>query len=158
MDAVLGTTRLHLGNQLENDINFPQYPEPPGTQPHQQSPQYYVATEASLPQIMQTLGHGPSRPKAIILIPHGHLPEGPTSTHFSGAVAGDPAVLRGSSAVQNPGCHCSMQDNGARTPDLGAPAEWISSSSPPSYCPLHSMQPQAQAQPQPLDQFQRMLL
>ncbi|GFF25656.1 hypothetical protein IFM58399_01114 [Aspergillus lentulus] len=149
LDASLTMTGLHT----PNEFNYPPYPDPPGSQQYPHCPHYYVATEASLPHIMQTLGSATSHPKAIILIPHGH---GYSPTPFTGANAADSTGLRstlnGNLNLQNPGCHCLRQDRSSKSSDLGTSVEWMNAPSSTPLCPLHPSQSSS------LDSFQSMML
>ncbi|RLL96160.1 hypothetical protein CFD26_103783 [Aspergillus turcosus] len=151
LDASLSMTGLHT----PNEFSYPPYPDPPGSQQYPHCPHYYVATEASLPQIMQTLGNTTSHPKAIILIPHG---SGYSPAQFTGANAADStgqglrSALNGN--LQNSGCQCLRQDRDRRpkSSDLGTSGEWMNAPSSTHFCPLHSSQSPS------LDNFQSMML
>ncbi|GIK00748.1 hypothetical protein Aspvir_004777 [Aspergillus viridinutans] len=145
LNASLSMTGLHT----PNECSYPPYPDPPGSQQYPHCPHYYVATETSLPHIMQTLGNATSHPKAIILIPHGYSP-----APFTGANAADSTGLRSSlnGNLQNPGCHCLRQDRSSRPSDLGTSGEWMNTPSLTSFCPLHPSQSPS------LDNFQSMML
>ncbi|GFF39916.1 hypothetical protein IFM51744_04286 [Aspergillus udagawae] len=145
LDASLSMAGLHT----PSEFSYPPYPDPPGSQHPPHCPHYYVATEASLPHIMQTLGNAASHPKAIILIPHGYSPAPPT-----GANAADATGLRSSlnGNLQNSGCRCLGQDRSSKTSDLGTFGEWMNTPSSTSFCPLHPSQSPS------LDNFQSMML
>ncbi|PYI06004.1 hypothetical protein BO78DRAFT_369917 [Aspergillus sclerotiicarbonarius CBS 121057] len=94
---------------------------------------YYIATESSLPQIMQALGTGPSRPKAIIVLPQNNHPTGlPAALPISQSSPPGTAVeLPASSSplsIHDSPCQCQNQG-------LMTPGEWVSSG-----CPIHQMQ------------------
>ncbi|PYH97417.1 hypothetical protein BO71DRAFT_373470 [Aspergillus ellipticus CBS 707.79] len=99
---------------------------------------YYIATENSLPQIMQALGSGPSRPKAIIVLPpNGHPTVLPTAmpSSQSSSPGGNGADIPASSPlnIHDPPCQCQNQG-------LMTPSEWANSGSSASICPLHQIQ------------------
>ncbi|KAF4295189.1 hypothetical protein CNMCM8686_000621 [Aspergillus fumigatus] len=149
----LDTSLSMTGLQSQNEFSFPPYPDPPGSQQYPHCPQYYVATEASLPHIMQRLGSATSHPKAIILISHGH---GYAPAPFTGANAADSTGLRsalnGNLNLQNPGCHCLRPDRSAKSSDLGTSGDWMNAPSSTPFCPLHPSQSSS------LDNYQSMML
>ncbi|PKX96556.1 transcription factor xanC [Aspergillus novofumigatus IBT 16806] len=149
LDASLSMTGLHT----PNEFSFPPYADPPGSQQYPHCPHFYVATEASLPHIMQTLGSTTSHPKAIILIPHGH---GYSPASFTGAntaeSTGRGTTLNGNLNLQNPGCHCLRHDRSSKSSDLGTSGEWMNTPSSTPFCPLHPSQSSS------LDSFQSMML
>ncbi|PYH70386.1 transcription factor xanC [Aspergillus vadensis CBS 113365] len=105
------------------DSNLPLTEQWTGTAQFPGSSYYYIATEASLPHIMQAINSGSSRPKAIIVLsPNNHPPGLPAPLPTS------QSSPPGGSAVELP----------ASSSPLG---DWISSgTSAPTICPIHQMQ------------------
>ncbi|PWY92143.1 hypothetical protein BO70DRAFT_3822 [Aspergillus heteromorphus CBS 117.55] len=123
------------------------YPMDPNTQPlceqwnapgqYPGSSLYYIATENSLPQVMQALGSGPSRPKAIIVLPPNGHPSGlpvtmPTSQSSSPGGNGSDMPANSPLNIHEPPCQC--QNQGLMTPN-----EWVNSGSSAPICPLHQV-------------------
>ncbi|KAI9035085.1 uncharacterized protein KD926_004650 [Aspergillus affinis] len=117
-----------LSNYSVAELNVPFPSESWGQTQYPSSALYYVATESSLPQIIQTLGSGASRTKALVLIPQAQatgmamtspVSQAPTSRESATPIS--PLSLQGC------GCQCQNHDAVVGLPSSG-------------FCPVHSTQ------------------
>ncbi|KAE8354220.1 hypothetical protein BDV28DRAFT_89911 [Aspergillus coremiiformis] len=103
---------------------------------------YYIATDASLPHVMQMLENGYSRPKAVILLQPSPHPTGVSTPSTSQPPSpGEPGPATNSFNMTGLTCQCHTR---SLLPD--SPVEWMHAGTSPSICPLHS--------PAPLDDYQ----
>ncbi|GLB03911.1 hypothetical protein AtubIFM57258_009626 [Aspergillus tubingensis] len=120
------------------DSNLPLTEQWNGTAQYPGSSFYYIATEASLPHIMQAINSGSSRPKAIIVLsPNNHPPglPAPLPTSQSSPPGGSAVELPASSSP------LGMHDSQCQCQGLMTSGDWISSgTSAPTICPIHQMQ------------------
>ncbi|KAF7594012.1 hypothetical protein BBP40_010290 [Aspergillus hancockii] len=134
-----GISPVDLENGSSNyaapDMNAQYQPEPWSI--HAQcsgSNLYYVATEASLPHIMQMLENGPSKPKAIILFPQNVQPAGiPAPSTPQSATPSEQASA--TITFNPPGLMCQCH---TRSFLSESPVDWMhpGTSTP---CPLHPL-------------------
>ncbi|BCR93806.1 transcription factor xanC [Aspergillus luchuensis] len=120
------------------DSNLPLTEQWNGTAQYPGSSFYYIATEASLPHIMQAINSGSSRPKAIIVLSPNNYPPGlpaPLPTSQSSPPGGSAVELPASSSP------LGMHDSQCQCQGLMTSGDWISSgTSAPTICPIHQMQ------------------
>ncbi|KAE8379731.1 hypothetical protein BDV26DRAFT_156331 [Aspergillus bertholletiae] len=118
-----------------------------------QSNFYYMATEASLPQILQILDNGNWRPKAVILLqPSSHqaaaaaapAPAPPLSTSQPPSPTEEQVPATGSFTMQGLACQCRNRSFLSESP-----VDWMHPAISTSICPLHSSSP--------LDDYQLLL-
>ncbi|RAL16802.1 transcription factor xanC [Aspergillus homomorphus CBS 101889] len=104
-----------------------------------------LAAEAALPQIMQNLSTGPTRPKAIIVLSssaqHASIPTSLPASQ-SPPTASSTIELSGSSSpveLHESLCQCQSQGSMIGSPGMMAAGEWVNAGTSTSVCPLHSM-------------------
>ncbi|PLB42270.1 transcription factor xanC [Aspergillus candidus] len=135
------------------DLSSPMYPEPWASQAsYPPSNMYYV--ETTLPQIIQALGPGASRTKAIILLPqsNGHHPPagmgppppptGPSPSSAitaTGASAIDPVIASLNPISSHPlACQCGSGSMPGSPGSVGG-MDWMGAGTSPM-CPVHGGQ------------------
>ncbi|PLB52024.1 hypothetical protein P170DRAFT_95388 [Aspergillus steynii IBT 23096] len=116
-----------LSNYSVAELNAPFPSESWDQAQYPSSAFYYVATESSLPQIMQTLGSGASRTKALVLIPQAQA----SGISMTSPVAQSPSTGESATPISPlslQGCGCQCQGHEA----VGLPNT--------AFCPVHSSQ------------------
>ncbi|KAE8135230.1 hypothetical protein BDV38DRAFT_285061 [Aspergillus pseudotamarii] len=98
---------------------------------------YYMATEASLPQILQILDNGNLKPKAIILLqPNSHQADVPPLSTSQPPSPVEQVPATSSFTMQGLTCQCHNRNFLSE-----APIDWMHPTASTNICPLHSSSP-----------------
>ncbi|KAK1141304.1 hypothetical protein N8T08_009211 [Aspergillus melleus] len=123
----LSSSSSALSNYSVAELNVPFPSESWDQTQYPSSALYYVATESSLPQIMQTLGSGASRTKALVLIPQAQTTGMSLASPVSQApTSGESTTPISPLSLQGCGCQCQNHD--------------VVGLSNPGFCHVHSTQ------------------